>query len=112
MIIVDVAGCDTMFDENGQYCILEQSFPKEQLNKSRVAYMYLEPLTQLCIVSMIKKLKCPQLLCWISQPMSFLNTFGQTSQTKCSYQKALIKQTKCTKITVDCARMVKNMIPC
>ena len=42
------------FNENGQYCILEQSFPKEQLNKSRVAYMYLEPLTQLCTVSMIK----------------------------------------------------------
>ena len=59
-----------MFDDHGQYYILEQSFPKEQLNKSRVAYMYLEPLTQLCIVSMIKK-KCPQLLCWISQPIYF-----------------------------------------
>ena len=72
-----MAGYDTMFDEHGQYCILEQSFPKEQLNKSRVAYMYLESLTQLCIVCMItEKLKCPQLLCWISQPMFFLNTFG------------------------------------
>ena len=52
-----MAGYGTMFDEHGQYCILEQSFPKKQLNKSRVAYMYLESLTQLCIVSMIKKIK-------------------------------------------------------
>ena len=30
----------TIFNEHGQYCIPEQSFPKEQLNKSRLAYVH------------------------------------------------------------------------
>ena len=53
-----MAGYGTMFNEDGQYCILEQSFPKEQLNKSSVAYVHVFRTTHsVVIVSM-----CPQLL--------------------------------------------------
>ena len=45
-----MAGYGTLFDEHGQYCILEQSFPKEQLNKSRLAHVHVfRTTTVICI---------------------------------------------------------------